>query len=102
MTPQDGVVYMFFSVEECAFRHCSHYLGFIAALKPEPPLTPQDGVVYMFFSVSVEECAFQKRTHYGTVRWTPGGDVMMVQSADNGETWTKPRVGHGAGDGSRV
>ena len=61
---------------------------------------PQDGVVYMFFSVSVEECVFLRPTHYGTTRWTPGGDIMMVQSHDNGESWTVPQVGGGMVEGT--
>lgn len=56
----------------------------------------------MFFSVSVEECAFVKRTHYGTTRWTPGGHIMMVQSGDNGDTWSQPQVGEDAGAGHRM
>lgn len=60
---------------------------------PSPSCPPQGGVVYMFFSVSVEECVFLRPTHYGTTRWTPGGDIMMVQSHNNGESWTRPQVG---------
>ena len=52
----------------------------------------QDGIVYMFFSVSVEVCVFQTRTKYGTTRWTPGGNIMLAKSNDNGETWTEPQA----------
>ena len=52
----------------------------------------QGGVVYMFFSVSVDDCIFLAPTNYNTTRWSPGGDVMMTQSADNGITWSVPKV----------
>lgn len=52
----------------------------------------QGDKVHMFFSVSVEECAFQQPTKYGTQRWTPGGNIMAVESSDNGETWSTPQV----------
>jgi Neuraminidase (sialidase) len=52
----------------------------------------QGGRVFLFFSVSVEECAFKQRTKYGTQRWTPGGNIMMAHSDDNGDTWSEPKV----------
>lgn len=48
--------------------------------------------MFLFFSVSVEECAFKAPTKYGTHRWTPGGNVMMAHSDDNGDTWSEPQV----------
>ena len=48
--------------------------------------------MFLFFSVSVEECAFKAPTKYGTHRWTPGGNVLMVHSDDNGDTWSEPQV----------
>ena len=48
--------------------------------------------MYLLFSVSVDECVFLRPTQYGTNRWTPGGDIMMAQSHDNGETWTEAQV----------
>ena len=52
----------------------------------------QGGRVFLFFSVSVEQCAFKQRTKYGTQRWTPGGNLMMAHSDDNGDTWAEPKV----------
>lgn len=48
--------------------------------------------MYMFFSVSVEACVFLHPTSYGTMRYTPGGDIVMVTSADSGHTWSEPQV----------
>jgi hypothetical protein len=52
----------------------------------------QGGRVFLFFSVSVEECAFKAPTKYGTHRWTPGGNILMTYSDDNGDTWSEPNV----------
>ena len=48
--------------------------------------------MYLFYSVSVEVCVFLTRTKYDTSRWTPGGNIMMAQSQDNGESWSQPQV----------
>jgi hypothetical protein len=52
----------------------------------------QGGRVFLFFSVSVEECSFKAPTKYGTHRWTPGGNILMTYSDDNGDTWSEPKV----------
>ena len=48
--------------------------------------------MYLFYSVSVEACVFLTRTQYDTNRWTPGGNIMMVKSQDNGESWSQPQA----------
>ncbi len=48
--------------------------------------------MYLFYSVSVEVCVFLTRTKYDTSRWTPGGNIMMAQSQDNGQSWSQPQA----------